>query len=233
MEDDEDPTGQAFGAVQPIPPALAAEGFEAAAGAGADEPWDEISWNASIEARTGKIVMTAEFTSLAPEARMETVMARFSDLSLKNQLYMRTYRYRRLDPVPFAPLAEPLSECRVALVTTGGVYQKDQPAFDDEFKGGDFSYRLIGNGIDVATLGIAHKSDAFDQSGFLADRNLGFPLDRFRELLATGEIGELNARHLSFMGSITAPGRLMKETAPEAAELLVADRVDLAFLVPL
>ena len=34
------------------------------------------------------------------------------------------------------------------------------------------------------------------------------------------------------MGSITAPGRLRGESAPEAAELFVADRVDVALLVP-
>jgi hypothetical protein len=34
------------------------------------------------------------------------------------------------------------------------------------------------------------------------------------------------------MGSITAPGRLTSRTAPEAAQLLVDDRVDVALLVP-
>ncbi len=34
------------------------------------------------------------------------------------------------------------------------------------------------------------------------------------------------------MGSITAPGRLMRETAPEAARWLVDDGVDVAILVP-
>ncbi len=85
----------------------------------------------------------------------------------------------------------------------------------------------------MATLRIAHKSDAFDPAGLVADRNLGFPLDRLREMAARGEIGSLNRRHLSFMGSITAPGRLIAGTAPRAAELLAADGVDVALLVPL
>jgi hypothetical protein len=34
------------------------------------------------------------------------------------------------------------------------------------------------------------------------------------------------------MGSITAPGRLIRDTAPEAAEWLVEDEVDVALLVP-
>jgi len=146
---------------------------------------------------------------------------------------MTTYRYRTLDPVPFSPPTRPLAAARVALVTTGALYMPGQPPFDVEFKGGDFSFREIAGDVDVATLGIAHKSDAFDQAGFAADRNLGFPLDRLRELVTRGEIGSLNRRHLSFMGSITAPGRLIAETAPKAADLLAADGVDVALLVPL
>lgn len=146
---------------------------------------------------------------------------------------MAKYRYRALDPVPFARLARPLKQARVALVTTGGVYLPSQDPFDCEIKGGDASFREIPVDTDLTALGIAHKSDAFDQSGFLLDRNLGFPLVRLREMVANGEIGSLAARALSFMGSITAPGRLVKETAPAAAALLQADGADAAFLVPL
>ena len=160
-------------------------------------------------------------------------MATFSDLTLRNRIYMTTYRYRALDPVPFSPPGKPLGAARVAVVTTGALYAPGQPPFDETFKGGDFSFREIAADVDVATLGIAHKSDAFDQAGLAADRNLGFPLDRLREMAARGEIGSLNRRHLSFMGSITAPGRLIAETAPRAADLLVADGVDVALLVPL
>jgi len=145
---------------------------------------------------------------------------------------MATYRYRRLDPVPFARPRKPLAGARVALVTTGAVYAHGQPPFDETIKGGDVSFRELPLATDVSTLGISHKSDAFDPTGFAADRNLGFPLDRLREMSSRGEIGPLNARHLSFMGSITAPGRLVRQTAPEAARLLVGDGVDVALLVP-
>ena len=160
-------------------------------------------------------------------------MASLSDLSLKNRLFMATYRYRALDPVPFARPRRRLQEARVALVTTGGVYLSSQDPFDCAVKGGDSSFREIPAEADVESLGIAHKSDAFDQTGFQADRNLGFPLDRLREMAATGEIGSLTGRALSFMGSITATGRLVKDTAPAAAALLEADGADVALLVPL
>jgi D-proline reductase (dithiol) PrdB len=160
-------------------------------------------------------------------------MASLSDLSLKHRLFMATYRYRTLDPVPFARPKKPLREALVALVTTGGTYLPSQAPFDVGMKGGDSSFREIPADADLAALGIAHKSDAFDQTGFRADRNLGLPLERLREMAALGEIGALNGRALSFMGSITAPGRLVKDAAPQAATLLLADGVDVALLVPL
>ena len=160
-------------------------------------------------------------------------MATLSDLSLKNRVYLATYRYRRLDPVPFALLRRPLSSARLALVSTGAVHLPEQVPFDESFRGGDFSFREIPGDVEVARLLVAHKSDAFDQTGLLEDRNLAFPLDRLREMAGRGEIGSLNARHISFMGSITAPARLLSETAPAAADLLAADGVDVAILTPL
>ena len=107
-------------------------------------------------------------------------MADLSDLSIKNRLFMATYRYRTVEPIPFARPRRPLREARVVLVTSGGVYAQGQEPFDVEKKGGDVTFRVIPRDADVATLGIAHKSDAFDQTGFRADRNLGFPLERLR-----------------------------------------------------
>jgi hypothetical protein len=34
------------------------------------------------------------------------------------------------------------------------------------------------------------------------------------------------------MGSITAPGRLVKHTLPEIADIFAADQVDVALMVP-
>jgi len=159
-------------------------------------------------------------------------MARFADLPLWLRATLRIYPWRRIDPVPCAVLRKPLSECRVALVTSAGVVPSGQPAFDEAVRGGDFSYRIIAGDTDVQTLGEFHRSKSFDHAGIAADRNLALPLDRLRELVTAHDIGEVAPRHLSFMGSITAPGRLVRDSAPEAAQLLLDDHVDVALLVP-
>lgn len=155
-----------------------------------------------------------------------------SDLSLATRLFLKTYPWRRIDPVPFQPLKRPLAESRVALVSSAGFTLAQQPPFDASIRGGDTSVREIPRDVDVSVLKSSHRSQAFDSSGMLEDPNLAFPLDRLRELRRLGWIGSLAPRHLSFMGSITAPGRLIKQTAPEAVAKLVEDEVDVALLVP-
>jgi D-proline reductase (dithiol) PrdB len=147
---------------------------------------------------------------------------------------MKAYPFARyaIDPVPCAPLDKPLNLARVALVTTAGLHTPGQPGFDHSIKGGDTSFREIPQTVETATLIESHKSAAFDHSGVEADRNLAFPLDRFRELVACGKIGSLNHRHFSFMGSITKPRRLIADTAPRVAQKLREDGVDVAFITP-
>ena len=157
---------------------------------------------------------------------------RNSDLSLLLRAFLKTYPWRRIDPVPSAKLRKPLAKSRVALVTTAGLVPPGDAPFDSTVRGGDTSFRVINRDTAVHSLTEHHRSDSFDHAGILADANIAFPLDRLLELAGLGELAEVAPRHLSFMGSITAPGRLTKETAPAAAALLVEDQVDVALLVP-
>ena len=149
------------------------------------------------------------------------------------RFFMRAYPIKSYgDTPPNAPLHKELSQCRVALITTAGLHLQDQTPYDDRIIGGDCSYREIPNTIETQDLALGHRSKAFDASGTESDINLVLPLDRFRELKTEGKIGSLNDRHFSFMGSITKPKPLIEKTAPEVAQMLEADGVDVAFLTP-
>jgi D-proline reductase (dithiol) PrdB len=158
-------------------------------------------------------------------------MGDLSEFSWRYRLFLTAYPWRRIDPVPWTPLREPLAQCRVALVSTAGFALPDQPPFEDK-RGGDTSFRVIPREAEPRTLLEFQRSEVFDHAGIRRDPNLAFPLDRLRELAASGRIGSVAPRHLSFMGSITAPGRLVRDTAPEATRLLVEDGVRAAVLVP-
>ena len=128
---------------------------------------------------------------------------------------------------PWTPFSRPLSEARVALVTTGGVYvgNVQEPFVDD-----DPSYRMIPSDTPASELAIFHEH--YDKSNAEKDINVVFPIERLREMAAEGAIGSLAADAFGFMGYIVGDNipRLMEETAPEAARLLRADGVDVALV---
>lgn len=159
-------------------------------------------------------------------------MGELSDFPLSIRLFLRAYRWRRIDPVPWTVLRKPLGECRLGLVSSAGFVAPEDRSFDPSVRGGDPSFRVIPDSVDVSELREHHRSESFDHAGLVADPNLALPIDRVRELVRRGRIGSASDRHLSFMGSITAPGRLRRDTAPEAAALFEADGVDVALLVP-
>jgi D-proline reductase (dithiol) PrdB len=159
-------------------------------------------------------------------------MARLSDVRLKYQLLIKGYPFRRVAWQPGGRLTKPLSAARIALVTTAGFYLADQKPFDPSIRHDDCSYREIPWGTAVGELHIGQSSDAFDHSGIEADRNLALPLDRLREMIHAGEIGSAAPRHISMMGSIIAPAKLISESGPEVAHKLAEDGVDGVFLAP-
>jgi D-proline reductase (dithiol) PrdB len=155
-----------------------------------------------------------------------------SEFSLSVRLFLKAYQWRRIDPVPWSRLARPLAESKLGLVSSAGFVGPGDEPFDDSVRGGDSSYRVIAGDIDLNDLREHHRSESFDHRGLAEDPNVAFPLDRLRELVDRGRIGSLNHRHLSFMGSITAPGRFRRDIVPEAAKLFEEDGVEVALLVP-
>ena len=159
-------------------------------------------------------------------------MSSFAELSLKDRIFMEGYPYRRSRWKRMAVLKKPLGEARGALVTTAALHLPQQTPFDPNLRGGDWSYREIPGTVEVSTLQCSHRSRSFDRTGIDRDPNVAFPLDRLRELFAGGKMGPPMDRHFSFMGSITAPGRLMSESAPEVAAMLRSDGADWVLLTP-
>ena len=159
-------------------------------------------------------------------------MGHLSEFSFTLRTFLRAYPWRRINPVPWTPLQKPLSECRLAIVSSAGFVLRGQEPFDESVRGGDVTVRQIVSDANVSDLVDTHRSESFDHEGMSSDPNLAFPLQRARELVASGRVGSLAACHLSFMGSITAPGRLVRDSAPAAVTTLVDDAVDIALLVP-
>lgn len=120
----------------------------------------------------------------------------------------------------------PLSQRRVAIVSTAGLHRRS----DRPFEGISGDYRVIPGDTPAGELCMSHISTNFDRTGFLQDWNVAFPLDRLRELADDGTIGSVADYHYSFMGA--ADPADMADSARHLAGLLQRDEVTAALLVP-
>ena len=159
-------------------------------------------------------------------------MGDLSEFPLKYRLYLKTYRWRRIDPVPWTPLKKPLQDCRLALVSSAGLVTTEQEPFEKGIRIGDTGMREISSDVEAANLRDCHRSKAFDHTGIQQDPNLAFPAERLREMAKAGFVGSLNHRYFSLMGSVTAADQLIRQTIPPLVSKLVEDQVDIALLIP-
>lgn len=140
------------------------------------------------------------------------------------------YRWTVNETAPLHRLNKPLSECRVSLLTSGGVSQCAMPPFNPDARN-DHRLDAIERETDAGDFQI-HDS-YYDHSDAEADINCIFPLQRVRELAASGEIGSLADHFWSgFMGRIYNRSKVQEETGPAFAEALEADNVDILVAAP-
>jgi D-proline reductase (dithiol) PrdB len=131
------------------------------------------------------------------------------------------------DEVPWVN-PKPLSECRVAVVTTAGLNQEGNA----DWNPGDQGFTVLSGKKDDFTLG--HYSPNFDRTGWVVDSNVVIPLDRLNEMAAEGKIGSVSDTHISFMGA--QPDHTLEtirlDTGPAAANILLEEEVDVVLLTP-
>jgi D-proline reductase (dithiol) PrdB len=127
----------------------------------------------------------------------------------------------------FTPLGKPLSEARVAIVTSAALHRPD----DEQFTQGDTSFRALERGERELKLG--HWSPNFDRTGFQLDLNVVYPIDRLEELAAACVIGSVASTHYSFAGNQPdTVSALRLDSGPACAAALAADAVDVVVLTP-
>ena len=138
-------------------------------------------------------------------------------------------------PIPWTPLAKPLAESSVALLSTGGIALKTDEPFDQEGERqnpwwGDPSYRILPHTATAADIRVyhLHVNPIFAEE----DINCLLPLERLREMEAAGRIGRVTPRHYSTMGYVMDPEILLTETVPAIINDLREDLADVVVLIP-
>ena len=131
---------------------------------------------------------------------------------------------------PLTPLAKPLSQCRVSLLTSGGVSHCAMPAWNPDARN---DFRLDAIASDTAHSDFQVHDSYYDVRSAREDVNCVFPLERLREFAREGAIGDVAPHHYSgFMGRIYKRSHVSEVAAPALAEALARELVDLFLLVP-
>jgi D-proline reductase (dithiol) PrdB len=164
--------------------------------------------------------------------REENRMPRLDTLSEINRQSMLSFPCLEPDSTPWSPLRQPLSQAKLALVTSAGIHLRHDRPFIGDPKGGDTSYRIIPSTAKAADILQSHVSIGFDHTAIMRDINVTLPIDRVRELLDKGIVGSLSENYYSFMGAIRNPKPLIETTGPEVARRLQDEGVDLVLITP-
>ncbi len=137
--------------------------------------------------------------------------------------------------VPWTPLAKPLSEARLAIISSAGVARKDDRPFDSDGERrnpwwGDPSYRELPAATRTGDVRLGHLH--IDTRLAEEDLNCVLPLERAAELVAEGRLGELAPTHYSFMGFLLRPETFLAQSVPRMIDRMKAEAVDAVLLVP-
>ncbi|MFT7474322.1 MAG: D-proline reductase (dithiol) PrdB [Verrucomicrobiales bacterium] len=131
------------------------------------------------------------------------------------------------EPPAFVPPTKPLSDSKVVLIASGGVYRVGDVGFSHK---DDLTYREIP--IDTPTDDLRVTHFAYDQTNARSDVNAVFPIDSLLAMASAGEIGELAEVALTFMGGIYSQRRLGETLTPAIVDRVHELEADIALLVP-
>ena len=140
------------------------------------------------------------------------------------------YQWTVNETAPLTRLRKPLGECRVTMLTSGGISHCTMPGFDPDARN---DHRLDAIEVDADSGDFDINDSYYDHRDAENDLNCVFPIDRLRELDANGTIGSLAPRFWSgFMGRIYNRTKVIEESAPAFVEKLNEDAVDILLAAP-
>ena len=157
-------------------------------------------------------------------------MPRLDSLPTLNRNTLLTFPAQINETAPWTPLPRPVSQCKLALVTTAGLHRRGDRPFESKPGRGDYSFRAFPSSTPAAELLQSHASIGFDRTGIQRDLNVAFPLDRVRELAERGAVGSLAPTYYSFIGALRDPSGVQRESGPEVARRLLADGVEVVLI---
>jgi hypothetical protein len=146
-----------------------------------------------------------------------------SRLYYEAQGFENAYRWATFDDVPFTPLAKPLSESRLGIVTTSATYART-----------NMDTRAVDTGTTTPPPERLYADDlSWDKKAtHMEDRESYFPILQLENAVEEGRLGSISPRFYCAPTSYSHRETLT-EDGPEILKLCQEDNVDIALLVPL
>jgi hypothetical protein len=132
--------------------------------------------------------------------------------------------------IPFKVLEKPISECKIAFISSGGFHLKTEEPFDTEAPLGDLTFRRIPSNSTINELSIAHSH--YNHKYVLEDLNCALPLEILKQLEEEKSIGKLAEVNYSFCGFILNLDGLKQDLSMRIAQDLQKQQVDAVILAP-
>jgi D-proline reductase (dithiol) PrdB len=136
----------------------------------------------------------------------------------------------KLDTVPLARPARPLSEARLTLISSSGVQPRGTLPFDVAHPVGDYTFRRVPSGSRPGDLEIHQLK--YPTDGAMRDLNVVYPITRLQEMVAEGTIGGLTENFCSFIGYNMDPGLFEATVAEDIAAAVEEEAADIALAAP-
>jgi len=157
------------------------------------------------------------------------------------QGYEKSYKWAWNDSAPFTPLAKPLAESRVVLISTAGFTLVPDGGFSEEElrevkKGGSnvgsYDLEVFPIPSDLPEDRILYVVGNHDRAqSDMSDVNSYFPIGRLREFAAEGVLGSLASDFFRLKENYSQR-KTLEVDAPEVLRRCREDKVDVALLTP-
>ena len=148
------------------------------------------------------------------------------------QGYDKPYAWAHHETAPFTPLKKPLADATVALVSTSELAIRYDPEAEENPISEEGFRSVYAIPADTPTENFYSRTSSFDSyATHLDDVNSFFPVDRMREVRASGRIGAFPDRLYGCYNNYSIR-KVLEQEAPKVLEFCVEDKVDAAVLVP-
>ncbi len=149
-----------------------------------------------------------------------------------SQGYEKPYQWAHFDDVPFTALSKPLSECRVALISTRDIAVRSTDG-DSRDKTNENN---VGSVYTVPTNTPAEllfsRQEHYDKNAtHLDDVNTYFPVSRLKEAVAAGRLGSI-APECYGVYTAYSQKKTLEQDAPEVLARCRNNEVDIAVMTP-